>query len=319
MMMYRFARSILAFFVLSTSISLITSWASADPTTEAAALANTVPIADVHMHFYGNNDLTVAEQIAQMDRNNVRWGGGVGSYNTQLSQALGPRYFGTIGDREFTKVLFRDGEKGLQNDKHPLFVEFFLRAEKMLTAGTVKGFGEIHVDNMSGGSNNSRFQRKIPLDSPVIRRMYALADRHKGFVQIHINRSDDALLDLRKLSLEFPNATTILAHCMPRSRPENLAAIFDEVPNVFCELSGSGVMHGIRRTSTEDGLRPNWVNLIARYPDRVMVGSDPCCGLHRKYDEIIKELRTHVLAHIPPEIIEKVAYQNAVRVFGLKP
>ncbi len=270
------------------------------------------------MHFYGNNNLTVAEQIAQMDRNNVRWGGGVGSYNTELSQALGNRYFGTIGDRVFTKVLFRDGEKGLLNDKHPLFVEFFLRAEKMLTAGTVKGFGEIHVDNTSRGSNNSRFQRKIPLDSPVIRRMYALADRHKGFVQIHINKSDDALLDLRKLSLEFPNATTILAHCMPRSRPEDLAAIFDEAPNVFCELSGSGVIHGIRRTSTEDGLRPNWVNLIEQYPDRVMVGSDPCCGLHQKYDEIIKELRTRVLVHIPPEIMEKVAYQNAIRVFGLK-
>ena len=318
-MMYRFARSILAFLVLSSSISLITYRAGADPTPAGTALADTVPIADVHMHFYGNNNLTVAEQIAQMDRNNVRWGGGVGSYNTELSQALGPRYFGTIGDREFTKVLFRDGEKGLQDDKHPLFLELFVRAEKMLTAGTVKGFGEIHVDNMSRGSNNSRFQRKIPLDSPVIRQMYALADRHKGFVQIHLNKTDNALLDLRKLSLEFPNATTILAHCMPRSSPENLAAIFDVAPNVFCELSCSGVMHGIRRTSTEDGLRPNWANLIARYPDRIMVGSDPCCGLHQKYDELIKELRTHVLAHIPPEIIERVAYKNAIRVFGLKP
>ena len=42
---------------------------------ESVELAKSVPIADVHMHLV---NLSVADHRAQMDRNNVRWGGGVG-------------------------------------------------------------------------------------------------------------------------------------------------------------------------------------------------------------------------------------------------
>jgi predicted urease superfamily metal-dependent hydrolase len=285
----------------------------------AAAVAKSIPIADTHMHFYGNNGLTTSEQVDQMNRNNVRWGGGVGAFNAEMQQLLGGRYFGSIGDREFTRVLFSDGEAGLQDADHPIFVEFFSYARQMLADRTVRGFGEIHVDNVSSSSGNRRFERRIPLNSPVIRKIYALADEFKGYVQIHVNRTDAAIEDLHTLSREFPNATTILSHCLPRSRAEDLAAIFAATKNVFCELSGSGVTHGIRRTFTDDGLRPEWTEMIEAYPDRVMIGSDPCCGLHRKYDEIIADLRSKILAHLSPSTMEKVAYGNAVRIFGLAP
>ena len=49
----------------------------ANPTVipESASLAKTVEIADVHMHLVGQS---VEFHKRQMDRNNVRWGGGVG-------------------------------------------------------------------------------------------------------------------------------------------------------------------------------------------------------------------------------------------------
>jgi predicted TIM-barrel fold metal-dependent hydrolase len=60
------------------------------------------------------------------------------------------------------------------------------------------------------------------------------------------------------------------------------------------------------------------LQLIEDFPDRVMMGTDPCCGLMRKYGEIIKVMRTNALAAMKPETLEKVAYKNAMRVWGLK-
>jgi predicted TIM-barrel fold metal-dependent hydrolase len=34
---------------------------------------------------------------------------------------------------------------------------------------------------------------------------------------------------------------------------------------------------------------------------------------------MIKEMRDHVLPHLPPDVRKKVAYENAVRVFKLDP
>ena len=285
---------------------------------ESVDLALSIKIADTHMHFYGSNGLEVPEMVAQMDRNNVQWGGGVGAYNGLLHKILGERYFGFMGDTEFTKVLFNDGEKGLQNVNHPVFIDMFSLAEKMFLENKTRGFGEIHIDNTDTKGSSGKFIRKIPLDSPVIRQMYAIANAHRGFVQIHINKTPDAVRDIKTISQTFPNATTILSHCMPRSTPNDLKEIFSSTTNVFCELSGSGYLHGNLRIYIQTGMRSVWSSLVEEYPERIMVGSDPCCGLHFKYDEIINTLRTQILAYLKPETIEKVAYKNAVRVFNLK-
>jgi predicted TIM-barrel fold metal-dependent hydrolase len=57
--------------------------------------------------------------------------------------------------------------------------------------------------------------------------------------------------------------------------------------------------------------------MIEDYPDRVMMGTDPCCGLMGRYNEIIQVMRSRALAAMKPETLEKVAYKNALRVFGL--
>lgn len=88
----------------------------ANPLSESVALAKTVPIADVHMHLVGRS---IDFHRAQMDRNNVRWGGGVGPTDkgypkpADVSKVLGTRYFFTLGQQEFTDVFFSSGARGL--------------------------------------------------------------------------------------------------------------------------------------------------------------------------------------------------------------
>ena len=177
----------------------------------SAELAKTVPIADVHMHV----DFSAGDQpdfyLEQMNRNNVKWAGAVGSYLPNTVQALGDRYIATLGQGEFFTVFRNSGGRGLTN---------------------------IVCELSSGG--------------PIAKR----------------------------LSLGY--------------KPS--------IGNVF--------------SATE--LKKDWKKLMEEYPNQVMLGSDNCCGLENQYDALIAELRGGVLQNLPPDVMEKVAYKNAIRVFKLK-
>lgn len=302
------------------------SWAQAQPASwgspvgprpESEALAQSVPIADVHMHF--DPDRQTADQMLQLMQSvHVRWGGGVGDYAAQLQSALGARYIPALGQAQFTKVLMSSGESGLQNLEHPVFVQFFQEAQTLMESGQARGFGEIHINNRSNVSANDPFGRSIPLDSPVVRRMYEMAHAHNGFVQIHYNKDPRVVDQIIAMAQRFPKAWTIIAHCMPMGSPDDIRKIFDAAPNVMCEISGATPLHGVTRIVTPQGINSRWLQMIEDYPDRVMLGTDPCCGLMRRYREIVQLMRSKALAAMKPETLEKVAYKNAVRVFGLK-
>jgi hypothetical protein len=98
-----------------------------------------------------------------MKDNNVRWGGGVGDYSSDMQAALGAHYIPALGNSEFTKVLLMNSEEGLQNLEHPVFIQFFREAELILATGKARGFGEIHINNRSNVAANDSFARAIPL------------------------------------------------------------------------------------------------------------------------------------------------------------
>ena len=310
---------------LTIVLSLVAPIANAQPSTwgtpvgprpESEALAKSVPIADVHMHF----DIfrqPVEKMLQRMKDNNVRWGGGVGDYSSDMQAALGAHYIPALGNSEFTKVLLMNGEQGLQNLEHPVFIQFFREAELILAAGKVRGFGEIHINNRSNVAANDSFARAIPLDSPVVLRIYELANLYNGFVQIHYNKDLQTIDQILRMSKRYPKALTIISHCMPLSAPDDIRKIFDSVSNVMCEISGATHLHGNSRIVGPNGINSGWLQMIEDYPDRVMLGTDPCCGLMPRYSEIVQTMRTKALAAMKPETLEKVAYKNAIRVFGL--
>ena len=143
--------------------------------------------------------------------------------------------------------------------------------------------------------------------------------RTLGFVQIHHNKDPRTLAQTVAMAQRYPQALILLAHCMPGGTPDDLRKLFDAAPNVMCEISGATHLHGVKRIVTPDGINSGWLQMIEDYPDRIMLGSDPCCGLMRRYGEIIQTMRDKALAAMKPETLEKVAYKNALRVFGLPP
>jgi len=281
--------------------------------------AASVAVADVHMHLA--KGYAADRYRERMERNGVRWAGGVGGGPKDdpvaVRAALGPRYFPALGQTEFFAVFFEGGAAALSDPERPRFKALFERAEREFRAGAVKGFGEIHINNVSRFSPAGT-QRKIPLESPVVMEMFRIADRHDGFVQIHTARNSglDEILDVAK---RFPRTSIVLSHCLPGAQPADLAFLFSRAKNVFCELSAQGPMHGVERVYDRDGLKAGWRELIVAHSDRFMVGTDPCCGLEDRYDELIAEIRTLLLPTLPPAVMRRVAYENAVRIFRLPP
>lgn len=301
---------------------LASSGVVAQPSQQSLVLAKTVPIADVHMHTYKHNGPQAKEFLEQMDANGVVWGGAVGDYREDVAQLLGKRYISAVGQAEFMQVFFSQGEAGLIDENHPVFVRFYEEADRLLAAGKAKGFGELHTDNHNSGPKN--IQRHIRTDNKVMRRFYEIASKHNGFVQIHSQLDDDFVEDVLRLTADFPRVLTVLSHCLPLSRPSDLENLFSQRSNLVCELSAQGYIHnklaGIKRAPrvhTEDGIKDGWKRLIEKFPDRVMVGTDACCGWFGSYSDMVKEIRNNLLPSLEPEVMEKVAYKNAVRLFKL--
>ena len=176
------------FWLASLSILLASTNLYAQHSAESVELAKNIPIADVHMHTYSRGGPSSAALLEQMDKNNVRWGGAVGDYRADVADKLKERYIPAIGQIEFMEVFFSRGASALTDEENWTFRRLYKNAEEQFANGTVKGFGELHTDNHSSGPQNIR--RTIRTDNPAIRRMYAIANKHDGFIQIHSQQND---------------------------------------------------------------------------------------------------------------------------------
>jgi predicted TIM-barrel fold metal-dependent hydrolase len=309
--------------VLSIFLLMLSGLVYAQPTPQSIELAKIVPIADVHMHTYQQNPRSAKWWREMMDANGVQWGGAVGDYREDVQAELGDRYIPAVGQAEFFKVFFKEGRSGLIDPNNETFKDLYVRSEKLFSEGKIKGFGEFHTDNHSSGP--PRIRRSIRTDNPAMRKFYEIANRYGGFVQIHAEFDGDFEKDILNLSVDYPNTTTILSHCLSTKNVNQVARILSKQKNIVCELSSLGAVHVNRlniprspHAYDSGGLYSNWIKFIEAYQDQVLLGSDPCCGIDAAYSEIISELRTSVLPYFSPVTMEKVAYKNAVRIFSLK-
>ena len=315
-------KTLFSIFVLAALVSISSVGLAQTQDARSVELAKTVPIADIHMHTYSRNGPGTAEVVERMTANNIRWGGGVGDLRRDIADALHGRHIPAAGQREFAESFFRQGASSLVETENVYFRDLFREAHDMFAKGTIKGFGELHTNNEHSGPQP--FRRKLKTDNPVIRKFYAIANEFSGFVQLHTQHNAEFTEDILRLSEDFPNTTTILSHCLPHGQPEDLANLFKQRKNIMCEMSATGELHNRLarvnrpgRAYSANGLRPKWKALIEEFPDRIMLGSDTCCGWDAHYTEAITEIRTNLLPYLRFDVIEQVAYKNALRVFKL--
>jgi len=186
------------------------------------------------------------------------------------------------------------------------------RVDAELAKGSGRAIGEVHVRQLS---------RKIDRDpsEPAFVKVLGVAARRKVPVVIHQELDDRAAAALERALKAAPEATIVLAHG-GESAPQQLEGLLARNPNLVIDLSG---MHFQRtpRLATEDGpLDPAWKALIERHPERFLMGVDvwaPRLFEPAMLDRLMRWTR-RVLGELRPDVAERVAYSNAVRLFGVK-
>lgn len=175
--------------------------------------------------------------------------------------------------------------------KDPGVLEY---VEQRLKAGSYKGFGEFHLEDPKGASH------------PVMLQLLALARKHNLILHAHSNsRVIDALF------AAAPDLTILWAHAGMNDPPDAIAELLARHPRLYADLS-------FREMDVGDAerVKPDWLELFGRFPDRLMVGSDTYVTERWfRYGEIIGEFRGW-LDQLPPNIARAVASGNARKLLG---
>jgi hypothetical protein len=168
-------------------------------------------------------------------------------------------------------------------------------------SGPYRGIGEFHLYDSANANG------------PVAKKLIALAERERLAVLAHV---DDVAIDL--LMAHAPsggkNLRLIWAHTGIGGAPvARVRALMERYPLLMGELS-------YRPGLTCDGGRlcPEWRELLSKYPDRFMVGSDTWVNQRwSAYDELMRGYRVW-LGELPPEAAQRIGWGNAAGLFGLK-
>ena len=168
--------------------------------------------------------------------------------------------------------------------------------QKRLATYPHRGIGEFHIHSID------------PRDRDFLKQVAKLAiDRQ---IVIHLHSGAKPV----QLFYEFePGLTIIWAHAGMSEPPEVIGPMLERYPNLYTDTSYRE--HDI----LGDGdIESRWRDLIMRYPDRFMVGSDTWVNSQWESYEALIELNRHWLSKFPREVAEKIAYRNAEALFGRK-
>jgi hypothetical protein len=274
----------------------------------AAAAGYTGPLFDAHLHY---NDEAwdgrqgphpLADVLARMQRNGVRAIIANSRPNDGTHALASSPQTRSAGVTVVPFVrLYRNRE-----DYHNWFRDdsIYAMVQAELARGTgsgpFRGIGEFHLYDSANANG------------PVARKLMQLAEDKQLAVLAHV---DDTAVDLlmAHTASRGQRLRLIWAHTgiggAPVARVDQLMARY---PLLMGELS-------YRPGLTCDGgkLCPEWRQLVLKYPDRFVIGSDTWVNQRwLYYDDLMAGYRSW-LGNLPADVARRIGWGNAAGVFGL--
>lgn len=182
---------------------------------------------------------------------------------------------------------------------------------------------------------------QMELDAPQIKAGIRVARQRSWPLILHlefVDMGDDAarqyLADLEKLLQENRDLTVGLIHMGQLNQPK-AAALLAAHANLFLLTSHADNITAAKLREREPGtkaqtgwinmfsgpaLRPEWKELMIRYPDRFVLAFDNVFPNHwsEQYTRRVAAWR-NALSDLPPEVAHKIAHGNAERLWKLPP
>lgn len=267
------------------------------------------PLFDAHLHYneeaFGSNagPHPLSDVLARMQRNGVRGvlansrpnAGTLALAQSELTRAAGVTVVPFIrlyrNRSDYTAWPTDESIYDMVQSEH---------ARGSGAAGPFRGLGEFHLYDSANA------------DAPVAKRLMLFAQAQQLAVLAHV---DDVAIE--RLMAHGPDAKTklrlIWAHTGIGGVPvQRVQELLERYPLLMGELSyRPGLVCDAGK------LCEPWRQLLLKYPERFMIGSDTWINQRwLYYDELMQGYRTW-LGDLPPEVAHKIAWGNAAKLFGL--
>ncbi|MDT8989731.1 amidohydrolase family protein [Curvibacter sp. APW13] len=327
--------------------------------------ANAQEWVDVHFHWTmddaGSTQELVEKSLAIMQSENIRTlvvssqprPGQAGADFLEVQKQLaqhGKRFAVLAGGNSLNPLMHQ-----IHEGKAPAeAVEKFRALAQRSAASGVKGFGEIALHHLS--LNDQHAYEAIPADDALVRVLVDVVAEQDLVLDVHF---DPVLAKMaRPASLTSPNnpaefepnfeafermlahnrkARIVWAHAggvdmLGNYTPQLVQSLLERHPNLFFSLRPMGREPGVMLQAgggpMKRRLNPEWVNVVEKYPDRFVLGSDSflvadaaqrvgaarifSANSHRQRQAI-----REVLSALRSDVARKVGYENAERLYKL--
>jgi len=260
--------------------------------------------ADSHIHFnWDHREETSTQEVVDiLKQNNV---GLTIVASTPSELALELREKG--GDwiiPFFSPYIHELGKRDWYRDE-----EVVKRAEQGLKNGQYYGIGEVHF--MNG------FQPKT--NNKIFLQLIALAEKYKVPMLIHIDSSNEQTF--LKLCLANPEIKMIFAHAGGELSPDHIDKILSQCDNAWIDFAARDPWRYDGISKEDHTLLPEWKELVLRYPDRFITGTDPVWKVTRwstwdtgdegwQYYKRLYDYHWTWLNDLPKDVRKKIAWQN---------
>jgi predicted TIM-barrel fold metal-dependent hydrolase len=205
-----------------------------------------------------------------------------------------------------------------ENPQTPEVQQLLAGIETDLRDRGARAIGEIHVNALTTTAEPAnRF--KTPADSATLKAVFALAGKYGRPLNVHAQWDPDTVEQLGRPAASAPDARLVVSHCGSDATAADMRRMFEQHPNVSCDLSarGSPIVQGRTKIFDERQLDRDWKKLIEDYPDRFVVGIDTVHDW-QTYEGVVRAIRLGLLANLSPETAQKLASANAEAWFGLR-
>lgn len=146
-----------------------------------------------------------------------------------------------------------------------------------------------------------------------------IAVKYKLPVLVHtFNKIGSRENELMQAMRENKKATIVWAHMCGFSKPERIKAMFDEFPNLYCDLaylSKPQYVTGMGVVDEDYHFTSQWKQLIEAYPNRFLVGVDVTTKEQYREEYALYVSRIRIaLGDLSPETAQMVATDNFHRL-----
>jgi predicted TIM-barrel fold metal-dependent hydrolase len=288
-------------------------------TTSGVTFAQGLPLVDTHFHampFMSPDDL-----LKRIDRHNIQYIGGghaVGmGRNAEFAAVLGQRYLWAEGS-QLIRAYREGGKRALEDVNNPHFQQAFNNIKYAVESGRVRVLGEIFVNTRTSAPAPWR-RWKIDANSSAMRALFGLAADHGIPMMVHAQFDSDTVRQLESLAASRPDGVLVLGHCGKDSVASAVRAFLGKTPNAYCNLAYRSAPQETsqdpdRYIWSKSGIKEGWRQLIEDYPDRFMIGIDDVHDWNQ-FDAVVATIRQDLLANLSQSTAEKLAYQNAKRLY----